>query len=170
MVKLLRQAEISFIIISKTSPFVKKNICIFLALFGNITYEVVFMKFLARSGYFILGGSAYIGLEYLWRGHSDPSMFFAGGTCFLLLGGLNQAQPRLPLPLRAIAGAGIITAVELLTGLLVNRNYTVWDYRQLPMNLGGQICLPYSLLWIPVSAGALLLHGQLTKLIPKQEH
>ena len=126
------------------------------------------MKFLSRCGFFILGGSAYVGLEYLWRGRSDPSMFVAGGACFLLLGGLNRAQPRLPLPFRALAGAGIITAVELLAGLLVNRNYTVWDYRQMPLNLGGQICLPFSLLWIPVSAGALLLHGQLTRLIPER--
>lgn len=128
------------------------------------------MVFLRHCGAFLLGGSAYIGLEFLWRGHSDPSMFVAGGVCFLLLGGLNHAQPRLPLPLRAIAGAGIITAVELLTGLLVNRSYTVWDYRQLPLNLGGQICLPYSLLWIPVSAGALLLHQGLRRLIPEREH
>ena len=78
-------------------------------------------------------------------------MFFAGGTCFLLLGTLKKQPPWV----KAIAGAGIITAVELAAGLLVNRQYAVWDYRNTPLNFMGQICLPYSLLWIPVGlAGA----------------
>ena len=85
-------------------------------------------------------------------------MFFAGGSCFLLLGKLNRTQPRLPLPFRAVAGAGIITGVELLTGLLVNREYAVWDYRQVPGNFHGQICLPFSLLWVPISLGAMTLY------------
>lgn len=123
------------------------------------------MRFLENSGLFALGGGAYVGLELLWRGHSDPSMFLAGGTCFLLLGGLNRAKPLLPFPIRCLVGAGIITSVELLTGLLVNRDYAVWDYRNMPGNFYGQICLPFSLLWIPVSAGALLLHRVILRLL-----
>ena len=92
-------------------------------------------------------------------------MFLAGGTCFLLLGKLNKTQPRLTLPLRALAGAMIITSVELLAGLLANRNYQVWDYRRMPMNFYGQVCLPYSLLWIPVSLGAMALYNVLDRRI-----
>ena len=99
-----------------------------------------------------------MGLELLWRGRSHISMFLAGGLCFLLLGRLNRVQPRLPLALRCLVGAGIITTVELAAGLLTNRDYSVWDYRQLPLNFHGQICLPYSLLWIPVSLGAMGLY------------
>ena len=78
-------------------------------------------------------------------------MFFAGGACFLLLGTLKDQPPWI----KALAGAGIITAVELAVGFLVNRHYTVWDYRHAPFNFMGQICLPYSLLWVPVGfAGA----------------
>lgn len=96
-----------------------------------------------------LGGSAYVGLELLWRGRSHISMFGAGGLCFLLLGRLGQ-QP-LPVPVRAAAGAGIITAVELGTGLLVNRDYHVWDYRGIPGNYLGQICPRFTLIWIPIA-------------------
>ena len=96
---------------------------------------------------FCAGGLGYMGLEFLWRGWSHGTMFFAGGTCFLLLGRLKQAPPWV----KAIAGAGIITAVELAAGLLVNRHYTVWDYRNAPLNFQGQICLPYCLLWMPVA-------------------
>ena len=109
------------------------------------------MAFLRKTALFCLGGSAYVGLEVLYRGRSHGSMFLAGGSCFLLLGQLRS----LPLHLRALAGSGIITAVELATGLLANRDHRVWDYRDLPMNYRGQICLPFSLLWIPVGLGAM---------------
>lgn len=104
------------------------------------------MGFWRKPALFCLGGSAYVGLEVLFRGRSHGSMFLAGGSCFLLLGSVN----RLPLPMRGLAASGIITAVELITGLLVNRKFQVWDYRDLPGNFMGQICLPFSLLWIPV--------------------
>lgn len=110
---------------------------------------------------FSLGGSAYVGLELLWRGRSHISMFGAGGMCFLLLGRLRM----LPLPVRAAAGAGVITAVELGTGLLVNREYRVWDYRQLPGNYKGQICPGFAVLWIPVSLVGMGLYGWLDKRI-----
>lgn len=117
------------------------------------------MGFLRKISMFALGGVGYVGLELLWRGRSHSSMFIAGGTCFLLLGGLGKVTGRMPRVLQAMAGAGVITAVELTAGLLVNRGYRVWDYRHVPMNFMGQICLPYSLLWIPVSYGAIRLYS-----------
>ena len=95
---------------------------------------------------FGIGGAGYVGLELLWRGWSHGAMFLAGGTSFLLLGQLKNQPPWI----KAIAGAGIITGVELVTGLLLNRRYGIWDYRTTPINFLGQICLPYSLLWVPV--------------------
>jgi len=118
---------------------------------------------LKKTVLFAAGGGAYIGLELLWRGWSHSSMFFAGGSCFLLLGTLSRR--RLPLLAKGVLGAGMITAVELLTGLLVNRRYEVWDYRGLPGNFHGQICLPFFLLWIPVSIGAMGLYKLAEKCI-----
>ena len=86
-------------------------------------------------------------------------MFFAGGTCFLLLGQLKNRPPWV----KALAGAGIITAVELGVGLLLNRHYRIWDYRDAPFNFKGQICLPYSLLWIPVGFGGTELYRLMDK-------
>ena len=94
-------------------------------------------------------------------------MFLAGGACFLLLGKLNDARPRLPLLLRGVAGAGVITMVELLAGLMFNRDYRVWDYRQQPLNFHGQICLRFFLIWIPISLGAMWLYKQLQKPLAK---
>lgn len=124
------------------------------------------MGFLRKTAMFTVGGAGYVGLELLWRGYSHSSMFLAGGTCFLLLGKLGTVAKKKSLPQMAVAGAGIITLVEYTTGLLVNRNYAVWDYRSLPLNLHGQICLPYTLLWAPISLGALLLYRQLDRLLP----
>ena len=110
---------------------------------------------------FFLGGAGYVALELLWRGRSHISMFLAGGLCFLLLGKLQETK--LPPALRCLVGAGIITFVELGAGLLANRDYRVWDYRQMPWNFCGQVCLVYSLLWIPVSLGAMLLYALLKR-------
>ena len=120
-----------------------------------------------KSFLFALGGCMYMVLELLWRGWSHGSMFVAGGLCFLLVGQLNQTQPQLPLLLRAAAGAGIITMVEYAAGLLVNQNYTVWDYRTQPMNYHGQICFGFSLLWIPVALGGMFLYDALDTRLTK---
>ncbi|MDD5863136.1 MAG: hypothetical protein PUD80_00660 [Firmicutes bacterium] len=119
------------------------------------------MVFWKHTVLFCVGGCAYVGLELLWRGYSHVSMFAAGGVCFLLIGQLGKVQPALPWPIRALIGAGIITMVELATGLLVNRQYQVWDYRDRPGNFLGQICPTFSLLWIPVSMLAMALYAWL---------
>ena len=120
------------------------------------------MKIWKQTVLFYLGGCAYMGLELLWRGRSHGSMFVAGGLCFLLIGQLNYVRPRLKLPLRAVVGAGIVTMVELAIGLLCNRNFEVWDYRDQAGNFLGQICPVFTALWIPVSLMALGLHKLLT--------
>ena len=121
------------------------------------------MKIWKNAVLFYLGGCAYMGLELLWRGRSHGSMFLAGGLCFLLIGHLGAAEPKLPLPLRCAAGAGIITMVELAAGLAVNRDYTVWDYRSRPGNFCGQICPLYSILWIGVAWAAGKLYRALSE-------
>lgn len=114
------------------------------------------MKFTKYPVLFCAGGGSYVLLELFWRGWSHGSMFLAGGTSFLLLGQLSNAKIR---PVwKALLGAGVITGVELAIGLLFNRSYQVWDYRKVPLSFMGQICLPFSLLWIPVGIGAMRLY------------
>ena len=113
----------------------------------------------ALLGY--LGGMTYSAIELLWRGRTHSSMFALGGVCFILIGKLGKVPSPLPVPLRMIASAGIVTALELGCGLLVNRDHAIWDYRMLPLNFHGQICLPFSLLWVPVSLGAICLYDLL---------
>ena len=123
------------------------------------------MNLKKQCALFALGGTGYVGLELIWRGRSHYSMFLAGGVCFLLLGRLNR---KLPGPVRAVLGAGIITLVELTAGLIVNRSYAVWDYRDRLGNFLGQICPLYSLLWIPVAAAAQGIYHRAEKMLVKR--
>ena len=109
---------------------------------------------LEKSVLFFLGGGGYVLVELLYRGRSHMTMFLAGGTAFLLLGRLEEVRPRLPGLLRALAGAGIITLVELFFGMVFNRDYRVWDYRDLPGNFLGQICPRYSLMGVGLAWAA----------------
>lgn len=121
------------------------------------------MKFMKQTALFAIGGGIYVGLELLWRGRSHISMFAAGGVCFLLLGGLRHLRLRE----RLLLGPLVITAVELGVGLLVNRDYTVWDYRDVPGNFLGQICPAYCLLWLPLSLAAMALYPQVAGLLDR---
>ena len=89
-------------------------------------------------------------------------MFLAvtGGLCFALIGFINELIPWcMPLWKQALIGAAIVTVLEFLTGCIVNLRlgWNVWDYGDMPLNLLGQICVPYILLWIPVSLIAIML-------------
>ena len=123
------------------------------------------MRFLKYCILFYTGGAAYMTLEFLWRGRSHGSMFLLGGLCFLIIGKISALLKRVPLAFQLVASSAVITALELATGLLVNRDYSVWDYRAVSYNFLGQICLPFSLLWIPVSLFGMQLYDRATRSI-----
>lgn len=104
------------------------------------------------------GGSVYLLIELLWRGRSAWQMFIVGGIAFYLVGLINEIMHwETPLLKQALIAAIIITTVELLAGLIINRDFAIWDYRGQPLNLYGQICMGYSLLWYLLSFPAILL-------------
>ena len=121
------------------------------------------MRFWKKSLLFYLGGMIYTGIELLWRGRSHWSMFLLGGTCFLALGQIRK----LPVPRawRMLLAAVMVTVLELGTGLMVNREYGVWDYRRMPLNFKGQICVPYFFLWMPLCLVGMWVYGRLDKLL-----
>ena len=125
------------------------------------------MKQLEKTATLVaLGSWGYPLLELLWRGWSHYSMFLAGGIGFLLLGRLTKDH--LPPWVEVLIGAGIITMIELAAGLLFNREYTVWDYRGAPLNLWGQICLPFTLLWMSVSGFAMWVYTKIEPVLRKK--
>ena len=76
-------------------------------------------------------------------------MLIAGGLSFLGLGKVSKKTKNAGLLKIAILGSAVITATELIFGIIFNviLKKNVWDYSKLPFNLGGQICARYSILW-----------------------
>lgn len=106
------------------------------------------------------GGMLYVALELAWRGWSHWTMFILGGICFVALGFINEVLPwEMPLWQQMLLGACIVTALEFLTGGLVNLwlGWGVWDYSNIPGNIMGQVCPQYFVLWLPVSLIGIVL-------------
>ncbi len=115
---------------------------------------------------FSVGAVGYSLLEILWRGYTHFSMTITGGICFLLIYLLNNHLP-IGNGWKILLSAVIITLIEFLVGLLVNRvlGWNVWDYSNRPFHLLGQICLPFSLLWFALSIPLLPLTRILKELL-----
>lgn len=108
----------------------------------------------------LVGGCTYYMIEVIWRGYSHPSMVVLGGICFVCVGLLNNVLPwSMHIEYQAGIGAAIITLLEFITGCIVNSilKWDVWDYSELPLNVLGQICLPFSLIWFVLSIAIILL-------------
>ncbi len=121
----------------------------------------------------VVGGAIYVLLEMAWRGHSHWTMFLLGGICFLALGLINEVIPwEMPLWIQVLIGACMVTALEFLTGCVVNLwlGLDVWDYSNLPGNILGQICPQYFLLWLPVSLAGIVLDDWLRYILWGEEH
>lgn len=100
-------------------------------------------------------------MEVVYRGRTHYSMVIAGGICFSVIILLdNRLGGRISLFTLSLLGSAIITAIEFVFGVIFNLwlGMNVWDYSAAPFNLLGQVCLPFSLLWIAVSAAAILLN------------
>lgn len=112
----------------------------------------------------VAGAILYPLLEILWRGFTHPSMALAGGICSVLLFAVNDRTRQASLLLRAVASALAITFVELCFGVVCNLclDLNVWDYSEMPGQLSGQICLPYSLLWLAISLPVCFLFGKVS--------
>ena len=110
---------------------------------------------------FLIGGTIYYLIEMMWRGYSHWSMFILGGICFVIMGLLNEHKFswKDSIVKQAVISALIITTFEFITGCIVNLwlGWEVWDYSELPFNLLGQICLYFSILWIPLSMAGIIL-------------
>lgn len=120
----------------------------------------------------IIGGLIYILLETLWRGHSHWTMFLLGGICFVAIGLINEVIPwEMLLWKQVLIGACIVTALEFLTGCVVNLwlGWNVWDYSNLQGNILGQVCPQYFLLWLPVSLVGIMLDDWLRYLLWGEE-
>ena len=102
---------------------------------------------------FLIGAVGYALIEIIWRGYTHPTMIAAGGISFLAFSVIAEKMGSLPLLIKAVTAAAAVTAIELIFGLVFNLGLgmRVWDYSHMPLNLLGQICPTFSLLWCGLS-------------------
>lgn len=132
-------------------------------------YKKTTLKYLIL-GWF--GGSTYCSLEVIFRGRSHWTMVVLAALIFLVIGSINEIFPwKMSLAKQGVYGACIVTALEFITGCIVNLwlRWNVWDYSNMPLNLLGQICLPFSLLWILLSIVAIIIDDYLRYLMFDEE-
>lgn len=119
---------------------------------------------------FIAGSALYPLLEILWRGHTHSSMALAGGLSLTLINIICCGKMRKKsLAARCAAGSLIITGIEFTVGVWVNLllHLNVWDYSALPMNILGQVCLPFSVIWFVLTIPACFVCNLCGKLAEK---
>lgn len=106
---------------------------------------------------FLLCGSIYYVAEILFKGSDRGShwtMFvLAGLSGVIVIDGLNNIfSYEMDFLLQIILCAIFITFGEYIVGIIWNSDFSIWDYRHIPLNYKGQICLPFSLLWCVLSS------------------
>lgn len=104
----------------------------------------------------IFGGTVYFLLEVGYKtatGHPERISWTMLVVAIALTIPVERCGAELPwecpLWLQAAACAALVTAVELVAGLVLNvwLRLGIWDYSHMPLNLLGQICLQFFFVW-----------------------
>lgn len=113
---------------------------------------------------FLLGGLIYMGIEVAFDNTSDRTMGLVGGVSFVLCGYYDEWF-HFPYILECLFIASTIVIFEYIAGRIWNKDYQIWDYRKMPFNLHGQICLTFFIVWVILIAPVIIILDNLFKLI-----
>lgn len=108
------------------------------------------------------GGTLYYTFEVFFRGFSHWTMFVLGGVC----GVFCVWQGRIlkwtePLWIQIARCTTFVVACEFVTGIIVNKwlRWHVWDYADQPLQLFGQICAPFAIIFSGLCAFGIIVGG-----------
>lgn len=121
-------------------------------------------KVVRTTTLWLWGGFIYYLIELAWRGFSHPSMFLVGGLCLVLIGGVNNwFEWDFALVWQALIGGIVITVMEFGAGVVLNLwlGLGIWDYSDAPLNVLGQICLPFFFAWVALAVVGIFLDDYL---------
>lgn len=102
------------------------------------------------------GGAVYFILEVVYKtatGHPERISWTMLVLAIILCIPIERCGAELPwrcpLWVQATACAALVTAVELVAGLMLNvwMGLDIWDYSSLPLNFMGQICPQFAAVW-----------------------
>ena len=109
-----------------------------------------FMKYILLCTF---SGYIYVCLELIFRGRSDITMMFCASICVIPMILLNNLFTyEIDVSLQIILCSIFASCIEYVFGIIFNRDFHIWDYRNMPFNLNGQICLPFSCIWMIVAS------------------
>ena len=114
------------------------------------------IKYIILGG---IGGITYIIIELLSRGYSHWTMFIVSAIAFILIGLINEfISWDMELWKQMLIGSGIVTALEFMSGYIFNikLGWHIWDYSNVPFNIMGQVCLPFTIAWFFISLIAIV--------------
>lgn len=114
---------------------------------------------------FILGAIGYAAIEVMWRGYTHWSMVIAGGLCFIIFSLVAEKFREKNIITKAAICAVGVTAVEFVFGLIFNilLDMNVWDYSGMPLNILGQVCPLFTILWAGIAIAFLPLADEINR-------
>ncbi len=123
----------------------------------KISREAIIIRYIIQSRpillIFIFGAFTYGMIEIIWRGYTHPAMLLLGGICLSFIYFLETRISGINIFYRCLIYSLLITGAEFIFGIVLNLWLTldIWDYSNVPLNVLGQICLPYTALWYLLS-------------------
>jgi len=97
-------------------------------------------------------GYVYVIIELCYRGMSDITMMFCASICVLPMIFLNNWYGYdMDLLAQAFVSALFCTIMEFIFGIIFNAEHTIWNYSNMWLNIRGQICPLFFLVWMLIS-------------------
>ena len=110
---------------------------------------------------FGVGYCTYIAIEVTYRGSSYALMGICGGLAVVIIDKINNyISWDMDILIQGSIGSFVITIFEFVIGeiaLHTNVIPIMWNYSNVPLNIDGVICLPFSIIWICLSIVGILV-------------
>ena len=133
--------------------------------------KIISKKISENIFFWTLGGCIYYGIEMGFRGFSHWSMFVVGGFAFLfcIMQGIKMKWEE-GLWIQVIRAVVFTISLEFITGIIFNKwlKKNIWDYSDQPLQLWGQICLPFAIIFSGLLVIAIFIGGTLSSVLYKE--
>ena len=108
---------------------------------------------------FLFGGTVYSAIEVITRGFTHWSMTLTAGIALMIMYYRYKTRPDEGLLMKCLFGMAVITACELVSGIILNLilGWNVWDYSNMYLNFLGQICPTFCCAWFLLSVPAVYI-------------
>lgn len=138
--------------------------------YRNRTLKILILWFILGACYFVLEGIWHIPSG----GYANIIMLPIGGLCGVCIGAINQVPCfyNSKIFYQCVISTLIILLIEFFSGCVLNiiLQLNLWDYSERPLNLLGQVCPLYGILWFILSPCAIWLEDKLRYIFWEEGH